>query len=224
MRTRSPNVCAGSSLPRRTLSDRLRKVRRIYDTDPAAYHRGMSLLTERLLGGRRRKVGETARGRLLDVGFGTGLSLPHYPPQVDVVGIDASRAMLQYGRGVARAAGRSVQLLQMDAEHLGFADRSFDSVAFNLCLCTTPYPELAVREAVRVARPGAPMVFLEHVRSHVLPVALLQEALNPALVALQEDHFNRRTADVVRRAGVEIESIDRWMLGFFNLIVGRAPG
>lgn len=183
----------------------------------------MSLITERLLGGRRRKVGEAVRGRVLDVGFGTGLSLPHYPPSVEVVGIDASRGMLAYGRGVAQAAGRPVRLLEMDAEHLAFAAGSFDSVAFNLCLCTIPDPEAAVREAVRVARPGATMVFLEHVRSHVVPVALLQEVLNPALVALQQDHFNRRTADVIRRAGVEIESIDRWMLGFFNLIVGRVP-
>ncbi len=184
----------------------------------------MSVLTQRLLAGRRQKVGETVRGRVLDVGFGTGLSLPHYRPGVDVVGIDASRGMLAYSVGVARAMGRNVALLEMDAEHLGFADRSFDSVAFNLCLCTIPDPGRAVGEAVRVAKPGAPMVFLEHVRSHVLPVALLQEALNPVLVALQEDHFNRRTADVIRRAGVEIQSIDRWLLGFFNLIVGRAPG
>jgi hypothetical protein len=66
------------------------------------------------------------------------------------------------------------------------------------------------------------MVFLEHVRSHILPVALVQEALNP-LVAIQEDHWNRQTPEIVRRAGVEIESIDRWLLGFFNLIQGRAP-
>ena len=184
----------------------------------------MSLLTERLLGGRRRKVGEAVRGRVLDIGFGTGLSLPHYPPGVEVVGIDASRGMLAYGQSLVRTAGRDVRLFEMDAEHLAFADRSFDSIAFNLSLCTIPDPEQAVREAVRVARPRAPMVFLEHVRSHVVPVALLQEVLNPALVALQQDHFNRRTADVVRRAGVEIESIDRWLLGFFNLIVGRAPG
>ena len=68
------------------------------------------------------------------------------------------------------------------------------------------------------------MVFLEHVRSHFLPVALIQEALNPILVALQQDHFSRRTAETVRRAGVQVISIDRWLLGFFNLIVGRAPG
>jgi ubiquinone/menaquinone biosynthesis C-methylase UbiE len=198
----------------------LDRVRRFYDRDPAAYHRGMSFVTERLLAGRRQKVGETVRGRLLDVGFGTGLSLPHYPPSVDVIGIDASLGMLRF----AQSQGKTVGLAQMDAEHLAFPDQSFDSVAFNLCLCTIPDPEGAVREAIRVARPGAPMVFLEHVRSHLLPIALLQDALNPLLVALQQDHFNRRTADTVRRAGVEVISVDRWGLGFFNLIFGRAPG
>lgn len=205
------------------MAQRLARVRRIYDSDPAAYHRGMSLLTQRLLAGRRRKVGEMVHGRLLDVGFGTGLSLPYYSSQVAVVGIDVSPRMLQFARRDAAAHEGRVELVVMDAERLAFPDRCFDSVAFNLCLCTSPDPDLAVREAVRVARPGAPMVFLEHVRSHLLPVALVQEALNPFLVALQEDHWNRRTADIVRRAGVEIESIDRWLLGVFNLIRGHAP-
>ncbi len=159
------------------MSERLRKVQRIYDTDPAAYHRGMSLVTERLLAGRRRKVGEIVRGRLLDVGFGTGLSLPDYPAGVEVVGIDVSPKMLAYGRRIAGAAGRRRELAVMDAGRLGFADHSFDSVAFNLCLCTIPDPAAAVAEAMRVARPGAPMVFLEHVRSNLLPVALVQEAV-----------------------------------------------
>jgi ubiquinone/menaquinone biosynthesis C-methylase UbiE len=201
----------------------LSRVRRIYDADPAGYHRGMALLTQRLLKGRRQRVGEMVRGRLLDVGFGTGLSLPYYSSEVEVVGIDASPGMLRFARSEAIAQGRPVELVVMDAERLAFPDRTFDSVAFNLCLCTTPDPERAVREALRVARPGAPMVFLEHVRSHLLPVALIQEALSPILVALQEDHFNRRTELIVRRAGVQVESVDRWLLGFFNLIAGRAP-
>ena len=176
-----------------------------------------------MMRGRREKVGEMMTGRALDIGFGTGLSLPHYAPDVEVVGIDASPNMLAIARDAAARAGRPVELFVMDAEQLAFPDRSFDSVAFNLCLCTIPDPERAVREGVRVARPGARMVFLEHVRSHFLPLALLQDAMNPVLVALQEDHFNRRTADVVRRAGVEVESVDRWFAGMFNLIVGRAP-
>src|SRR6266851_5349125 len=104
------------------------------------------------------------------------------------------------------------------------SDRTFDSVGFNLCLCTIDDPERAVREALRVARPGAPMVFLEHVRSNVLPVALLQEALSPLLVAMEQDHCNRRTEETIRRAGVEVVSVERFAWGFFNLIVGRAPG
>ena len=205
------------------MSSRLARVRRCYDADPAAYHRGMSsLLTERLLAARRRKVGEMVRGRLLDVGFGTGLSAQYYSSEVRVVGIDASLPMLQFARRKGGVQDR-VELLVMDAERLAFPDRCFDSVAFNLCLCTTPDPRQAVREALRVARPGAPMVFLDHVRSHVLPVALVQEVLSPILAALEEDHWNRRTPEIVKSAGVEIESVDRWFLGVFNLILGRAP-
>jgi ubiquinone/menaquinone biosynthesis C-methylase UbiE len=180
-------------------------------------------LTERLLAARRQKVGEIVIGRVLDIGFGTGLSLPHYPLSAEVIGIDASLGMLRFARGEAAQLGRPVQLVEMDAQHLGFPDRSFDSVTFNLCLCTIADPGLAVREALRVARPGAPMVFLEHVRSHLVPVALLQDSLTPLLVALEQDHFNRRTAETIGRAGVEVLSVERFALGFFNLIVGRAP-
>ena len=207
------------------MSDRrIRKVQRIYDRNPELYHRAMqSRFTEWMLGGRRRKVGETVRGRVLDVGFGTGLSVAEYPADVQVVGIDVSAGMLAIGRRFARDTGHEAEVEVMDAEHMAFDDGVFDSVAFNLCLCTIPNPGAAIREALRVVRPGGPMVFLEHVRSHLLPVALVQEAINPVMVGWQADHFNRRTADVVRRCGVEVLSVDRWWLGVFNLIVGRAP-
>ena len=206
------------------MSDPLRRVRHIYEQDPEAYHRAMSSrFTEWMLGGRRRKVGEAVRGLVLDVGFGTGLSVPYYPADVRVVGIDISPKMLEVGKRFAKEQGRHADVLVMDAERLALPDHVFDSVAFNLCLCTIPNPEAAAREGVRVAKPGAAMVFLEHVRSHLLPVALLEEAVNPAMVALQADHFTRRTAEVVGRSGVEVLSIDRWFAGVFSLIVGRAP-
>ena len=160
-----------------------------------------------LLESRRRKVGEAVRGRVLDVGFGTGISQRFYPTGVRVVGIDASRGMLE----VARRSRATADLAVMDAERLAFADQTFDSVAFNLCL-----PGRATRTPSRTARSGSGMV-------HVLPVALVQEALNPILVAWQADHFNRRTEDVVRRAGVEVLSVERWLVGIFTLIIGRTP-
>jgi len=202
----------------------LARVRRIFDRDPGAYHRGMtSRFSAWMVENGRKKVGESVRGRVLDIGFGTGLSLPHYPAAVEVIGIDASLGMLGFAQTESAKLGRRAFLVQMDAEQLAFADGTFDSVAFNLCLCTIGNPERAVREAIRVAKPGAPMVFLEHVRSHLLPVAAVQQIFNPLLVALQADHFNRPTADTARRAGVEITSVDRWFAGIFNLIVGRAP-
>ncbi|HSP10083.1 MAG TPA: class I SAM-dependent methyltransferase [Candidatus Dormibacteraeota bacterium] len=203
----------------------LARVRKMFDHDPGAYHRGMSSrFSDWMVLEGRKKVGESVRGKVLDIGFGTGLSLPHYPPTVEVTGIDASLPMLQFARAESGKSGRSALLVEMDAEHLAFADRTFDSVAFNLCLCTIGDPLRAVREAIRVAKPGAPMVFLEHVRSNLLPVAAVQEVFSPLLVALQADHFNRNTAQTVRRAGVEIVSVDRWFAGIFNLIVGRTPG
>ena len=199
-------------------------MRRFYDRDPEGYHRGMtSPVSEWLLGGRRHKVGEAGRGRALDIGFGTGLSVPHYASDVELVGIDVSQPMLAFGRGFAERSGRQVSVAVMDAEHLAFADHTFDSVAFNLCLCTIPDPARAVAEGLRVARPGAQMVFLEHVRSHIFPVGLLMDALNPVMVALEADHFNRRTEKTVRAAGVKVDSVERWFLGVFNLIVGHAP-
>lgn len=203
---------------------RLRRIRRHYDASAGRYDAAMAGgLTERLTRRGRRGVGETVQGRLLEVGIGTGLSLPFYPSQTAVVGIDLSPGMLQLGRQRAAQLGRSVELLRADAQRLPFADASFDSVAFNLCLCTVPDAALAVREAVRVARPGAGMAFLEHVRSHLWPIALLQELINPLTVLVESDHFNRRTADTVRQAGVEVVSVERWALGFFTLIRGRAP-
>jgi demethylmenaquinone methyltransferase/2-methoxy-6-polyprenyl-1,4-benzoquinol methylase len=139
-----------------------------------------------------------------------------------VIGIDASLGMLRFARQAA-PMGRRVQLVEMDAEHMGFPDQSFDCVAFNLCLCTIGDPDRAVREALRVARPAAPMTFLEHVRSHLWPIALVQDAFSPVLVALEQDHYNRRTEETVRRAGVDVLSVERFAWGFFNLIIGRAP-
>lgn len=178
---------------------------------------------DRLTRDARREVGETATGHLLEVGIGSGLSLPYYPASVRITGVDLSSEMLKLCAARAAELGRPLALVEEDAQALPFADAVFDSVAFNLVLCTIPDPLRAVREGVRVARPGAPLVFFEHVRSHLAPVALLQELINPLTVRLDADHFNRRTLDTVRAAGVEVVSVRRWALGFFNLIVGKKP-
>jgi ubiquinone/menaquinone biosynthesis C-methylase UbiE len=111
----------------------------------------------------------------------------------------------------------------MDAQQLDFVDRSFDSVAFNLVLCTIPDPIRALTEARRVARPGAPMTFLEHVRSNRLWVRLVQDALNPLVVRSSHDRINQDTEKLIRSAGITVLTSEHWFLGAMTLIVGRAP-
>src|SRR5260370_31108327 len=131
--------------------------------------------------------------------------------------------MLAIGRRRAGGLALKADLREMDAEALDCPDQSFDSVVYSLCLCTIPDPVRALQEGLRVARPGARMIFFEHVRSNVLPVALLQELINPLMVRLLADHWNRRTLDTIQAAGIELDIVRRASLGIFVLAPGPAP-
>jgi ubiquinone/menaquinone biosynthesis C-methylase UbiE len=172
----------------------------------------------------RAEVGEAAgKGKVIEVGIGTGATMPYYGPGVELTGIDLSPGMLAVARRNATRLGIAAEIREMDAQHLEFAERSFDAVVFALCLCTIPDPELAIREGLRVAKPGGRMIFLEHVRSNLLPVAWLQELLTLATAPLQHDYWNRRTPDLVRACGVRVLWERRRLLGVFAVIVGEAP-
>jgi ubiquinone/menaquinone biosynthesis C-methylase UbiE len=171
----------------------------------------------------RIRIGSLVEGHVLEIGVGTGLNLMHYPVGTEVTGIDLSPEMLAIARRRAAGLELRVDLREMDAEALDFPDHSFDSVVYSLCLCTIPDPVRAIAEGLRVARPGARMIFFEHVRSNLLPMALLQELINPLTVRFMADHWNRRTLDTIKAAGIEPEIVRRAWLGVFVLAAGRAP-
>ncbi len=204
-------------------NDDLAGIRRLFDREAERYDRALEGRFGRwLLRGRREKAAQYAKGRLLEVGIGSGSTLALYKPEVQVTGIDISTGMLAIARTRLEQLGRHGDLREMDAQALDFPEHSFDSVAFNLCLCTIPDPARALREAIRVANPGAPMTFLEHVRSNRVWVALPQDLLNVFSRSIH-DRLNQRTEDLVRAAGIEVLSAERWALGAMTLIVGRSP-
>lgn len=103
--------------------------------------------------------------RVLEVGVGTGLSLPLYPRDVYVTGIDVSRAMLARAR--ARRARRNlanVTLRRMDAERMEFADDSFDKVVAMYVVSVVPDPVRLVNEIRRVCRPDGTIYIVNHFR------------------------------------------------------------
>lgn len=103
-------------------------------------------------------------GRLLDVGVGTGLALPHYKPSLRVTGIDLSADMLQRARERVRRKRLSNidALLQMDATKLSFADQSFDIVVAMYVMTVVPDPAAVLNEIARVTRPGGTALIVNH--------------------------------------------------------------
>ena len=102
--------------------------------------------------------------RVLEVGVGTGLALPHYAPDKRVVGIDLSPDMLARARARV-AAGRLAHveaLLEMDAEATSFPDASFDIAVAMFVASVVPHPRQLLTELKRVVRPGGHILFVNH--------------------------------------------------------------
>lgn len=112
------------------------------------------MLQRPFLGATRADLLGRARGRTLEVAFGSGHNLRHYPADVEVVGLDLSPAMLALGRARADRWGRQVDLVEGDAQHLDLPDRSFDTVSCLLALCSIGDQQAALAEMHRVLRPG----------------------------------------------------------------------
>jgi len=103
-------------------------------------------------------------GRVLEVGVGTGLSLPSYARRLEIVGIDLSPEMLEKARErVAEERLTNVSaLLEMDASELDFDDAYFDTVVAMYVMTVVPDPEKVMRELSRVCRPGGDVIIVNH--------------------------------------------------------------
>ena len=103
-------------------------------------------------------------GKVLEVGVGTGLSLPDYKPHLEITGIDLAPEMLQKARERVKSEGlENVKgLYEMDAGNLEFADNSFDTVVAMYVITVVPDPEKVMRELARVCKPGGEVMLVNH--------------------------------------------------------------
>lgn len=110
-----------------------------------------------------RGINGKAGDRLLEVGVGTGLLLGLYPNDMTVTGIDVSRQMLDRARArVARLDLTYIELIEMDAEHMNFANARFDHVLIPYVYSVTPNPNVLMSECFRVCKPGGSIFLLNH--------------------------------------------------------------
>lgn len=121
--------------------------------------------------GRRRAVAlaNARSGRLLEVGVGTGLTLPQYAAHLTVTGIDLSPDMLAVARQRAEAGTAATVdgLHEMDAADLGFPDASFDTTVVMYTITVVPDPARVMAEIERVTRPGGEVIVVSHFASAV---------------------------------------------------------
>jgi ubiquinone/menaquinone biosynthesis C-methylase UbiE len=188
---------------------------RIYD---ASWGRGFSALYDRCfkaaeeagLRDMRREVLAGARGRVLELGAGTGLNLDLYPEHgiESLTLTEPDPHMFKQLRPKLKASGRKAELIEAGAEDLPFDDDSFDTVTVTLVLCTVPNQAAALQEAHRVLKPDGQMLFLEHVRANDPNLAKWQDRLEkPWRFVGDGCHCNRDTEAAIRAAGFALDDV-----------------
>ena len=176
--------------------------------------------------GRRAAIvaAERIGGRILEVGVGTGISLPDYARTNHLVGVDLSEPMLR--KAQARVADLKLSnveaLAVMDAEHLALPDKSFDVVVAQYVITAVPHPEATLDEFARVIKPGGEIVLVNHIGAESGPRRLFEICFAPLARRLgwrPEFRFGRLASWAARHGGVRvIERRAMPPLGHFSLI------
>lgn len=175
----------------------------------AAIYDRMSRPVERgWLGELRSQLVGDLTGDVLDIGAGTGANLPHFRDATKVVAAEPDPAMRQRLHAKLSETRGPVEISSATAEALPFPDDSFDAATFMLVLCSVDDPDRALAEARRVLKPGARLVFIEHVRS-TGRMATWQDRLEPLWVRIGAGcHPNRDTQAAIEQAGFTIQQIE----------------
>ena len=180
-------------------------------------------LGNRMIDRQRRAALSEARGQVLEIGFGTGLNLPHYPEAVtSLLAIDSHPMLARLVEARIARARMPVKQAQLDASlRLPFDDESFDTVVSTFTLCSIEGLTAALSETRRVLKPGGRFIFLEHGRSEDVRTARLQDLLNPVQKFIGCGcNLNRSIDRVIKESGLRIDRLDRFLMPHTPRVLG----
>ena len=171
----------------------------------------------------RSELLKDARGEVLEIGFGTGLNLPHYSRNVSGLSIvDPARMLPDKVRKRMAQIPFPLHVDHITAETLPYPDRQFDSVVSTWTLCTIPDVKKALHEIRRVLKPTGTFVFLEHGRSDNARIAAWQDRLNPIQNIIGCGcNLNRRIDQLITESGLQIKHLDRFTMEHVPRIAGE---
>ena len=164
-------------------------------------------------------------GRVLDAGVGTGRNIPFYPADAEMLGIDASAAMLARVEHRCQRLGPVVALRQMDLTRLDLADASFDAAVASFVFCVLPGPDQvpALRELRRVLRLGGRIRLLEYVRPHGRVRRAIARMWEPWMAWAYGAGFDRHTEAHVAEAGLDLTKAEDAVPDLVRFLQLRLP-
>src|SRR6516164_1484263 len=157
----------------------------------------------------RYRVVSSARGRVLEVGIGSGLNLPFYTSAAtEIIGLDPSPKLLEMANKAAQKTPIPLRLVEGTAEAIPIEDHNVDAVVTTWTMCSIPEIQSALQEMRRVLRPGGRLFFVEHGRTTESRVRWWQDRLTPAWKHLSGGcHLNRAIAAIIERNGFCVDQL-----------------
>lgn len=152
----------------------------------------------------REWVTSRASGRVLEIGVGTGLNLPHYDDDVTLTAVDVDADMLAGARRRAAELGLDVEFHHTDGLALPFDDASFDTIVATFVLCEVANVRRSVVEMMRVLRPGGKLLLADHVRSTNPIIHSGQWLLERVTGPLVGEWWTRRPSAKLKSMGVNV--------------------
>jgi len=175
--------------------------------------------TNQILGGQaftkiRSRVASGLAGEVLEIGFGSGLNVPHYPSSVDrVLAVDPATVGRKLAANRVATSPVAVEYVGLDGASLPIDTASIDHVLITWTMCTIPNVEDALEEIHRVLRPGGEMHFAEHGLSPDPKVAKWQDRLTPFQRRWAGGcHLNRPINRLIEKAGFNLSKMDNFYM------------
>jgi ubiquinone/menaquinone biosynthesis C-methylase UbiE len=175
----------------------------------------------------RRRLSSQARGRVLEIGVGSGLNLPFYGPDVDlVVGLDPSGRLLRKAKLAGGSAPRPTVFVRAAAEAIPLPDAGIDSIMMTWTLCSVADARASLAEMRRVLKPSGVLLFVEHGLSSEPAVASWQHRIDPLWTKIS-CHLDNPVDMLLRDAGFVIDHLDTgymrsWPKSLTYMYEGRA--
>ena len=202
-------------------SEAKEKQDRYWKTTANKYDRSISSLDRHFLASSRDWVCSRAVGRTLEVAIGTGLNLGYYPKEVDLVGLESSRPMLE---GALSKTGRlklNTTYTQGDALVLPYSDASFDSVLCTYALCGFQDERKALAEMQRVLKPGGRLLLADHVIANNFLIRGLERLVELYSLPAHGEHFTRRPLLHLESLCFEVVETERLSFGVIERVHAR---